>query len=63
MPKQYDTIRNTARETSVPSSLIRRLVAQGICPGFYSGNRFYVNIPKLLEQLEQGNTLSRKEVR
>ena len=37
------TIRKAARTLDVPERLIRSMVAQGICPGIYSGNRFLVN--------------------
>lgn len=48
----FRTIRQTARYLEIPESLVRRLVAQGICPGVYSGNRFLVNTEALPEYLE-----------
>lgn len=48
----FRTIRQTARYLEIPESLVRRLVAQGICPGVYSGNRFLVNTEALREYLE-----------
>ena len=45
------TIRKAARTIEVPERLIRSMVAQGICPGIYSGNRFLVNMPMLREHL------------
>ena len=41
-----------ARYLEVPERLVRRLVAQGVCPGVYSGNRFLVNVEALREYLE-----------
>jgi len=49
---QFKTIRKTAAIGIVPESFIRSLVAQGKCPGFYSGNRFLVNVEALVEQLD-----------
>ena len=58
----FQTIRQAARYLEIPETYIRRLVAQGVCPGVYSGNRFLVNVEALREYLE---TASRqiKEVR
>lgn len=36
----FQTVRQVARYLEIPESLVRRLVAQGVCPGVYSGNRF-----------------------
>ena len=47
----YQTIRPFCRDYGISVTFIRGLVAQGKCPGFYSGNRFYVNTVKLLELL------------
>lgn len=49
----FRTIRQTAKQEVVPEGLIRRLVAQGKCPGIYSGNRFLVNVEALMEQLDK----------
>lgn len=58
----FRTVRQVARYLEIPESLVRRLVAQGVCPGVYSGNRFLVNTEALREYL---NNESRqvKEVR
>ena len=45
------TIRETARQGIAPEHLLRRMVAQGTCPGIYSGNRFLVNTKKLIEYI------------
>lgn len=49
---QFKTIRKTAATGIVPESFLRSLVAQGKCPGIYSGNRFLVNFDALIEQLD-----------
>lgn len=48
----FKTIRQVARYLDISESLVRRLVAQGVCPGIYSGNRFLVNVEALREYLE-----------
>lgn len=48
----FQTIRDVARYLEIPESLVRRLVAQGICPGIYSGNRFLVHVEALREYLD-----------
>lgn len=49
---EFKTIRQTAAMGFIPEHYIRRLVTQGKCPGFYSGNRFLVNTGALMEQLD-----------
>ena len=49
----FKTVRQTARQGIAPETLIRRLVAQGKCPGIYSGTRFLVNVEALAEQLDK----------
>lgn len=48
----FYTIRQVARSGLAPEHFIRRLVAQGRCPGVYSGTRFLVNLVQLREYLE-----------
>ena len=48
----FQTVRQVARYLEIPESLVRRLVAPGVCPGVYSGNRFLVNVEALREYLE-----------
>lgn len=48
----FQTVRQVARYLEIPESLVRRLVAQGVCQGVYSGNRFLVNVEALREYLE-----------
>ena len=49
----FRTIRDVARYLKIPESFVRRLVAQGVCPGVYSGNRFLVNVEALREYLDE----------
>ena len=49
----FKTINVSAECAKIPASTLRRMLAKGELPGFYSGNRFYVNYEMLLEKLEQ----------
>lgn len=49
---QFKTIRQTAALKVISEHHLRILVAQGKCPGVYSGNRFLVNLDALIEQLD-----------
>lgn len=49
----FKTIRQTAAQGVAPENFIRQLVAQGRCPGIYSGNRFLVNVEALVEMLDK----------
>lgn len=48
----FKTVRQTAAAKFVPENFLRRLIAQGKCPGIYSGNRFLINVEALEEQLD-----------
>lgn len=48
----FKTIRQTAALGFISEHYLRLLVAQGKCPGVYSGNRFLVNLDALIEQLD-----------
>lgn len=48
---QFATIREVARRGLLPESCLRRLLREGNLPGFFCGNRFYINTPALLKQL------------
>lgn len=47
----FQTIRQVSNTLNVPEHLIRCMVAQGTCPGVYSGNRFLVHVEALREYL------------
>ncbi len=49
---RFLTIRQAAKNGIMSEHFLRLLVAQGRCPGVYSGNRFLVNVDALVEQLE-----------
>lgn len=52
--KQYVSIRQAARIVGLSHGLIRVWVKRGQVPGFFGGNRFYVNLPRFLEKLDAG---------
>lgn len=49
----FQTIREVARSGLASEHFIRLLVAQGRCPGIYSGNRFLVHVEALKEYLDE----------
>lgn len=51
----FQTIREVSRTLDVPEHLIRCMVAQGTCPGIYSGTRFLVHVEALKEYLDQAS--------
>ena len=52
MPK-FRTIRQTAALMDFPEHWLRLMVAQGLCPGIRSGNRFLINVDALIERLDK----------
>ena len=49
----YMSIRQTARKTGIAESFLRSAVKDKKIPGFYSGKKFLVNVPRLLAVLEE----------
>lgn len=47
------SINPAAKELGIPPFTLRSMVKQGSCYGFYSGNRFLVNVDLMREKLEQ----------
>lgn len=65
MPK-FLTIRQVAATGMITEHRLRIMVAQGMCPGFKTGNRFLVNLDALAEQLDaesRAAVVGAKEVR
>lgn len=58
---EFKTIRQTAATGILPEHRLRILVAEGMCPGIKTGNRFFVNVPALAEMLDTASR-SKKEV-
>lgn len=57
----FQTVRQVARYLELPEHFVRSLVAQGVCPGIYSGNRFLVHVEALREYLNAAS--GRKEAK
>ncbi len=49
---ELKTVRQTSALGWITEHHLRRLIAEGKCPGVYSGNRFLVNVGALQEQLD-----------
>lgn len=49
----FKTIRQTAATGILSEHRLRLMVAQGVCPGIQTGNRFLVNVEALAEQLDR----------
>lgn len=52
--KRYLTIRQTARAVGIPEHRIRAWVKVKNVPGFYGGTRFYVDVQKFQQLLDEG---------
>ena len=49
----YMSIRQTAKKTGLAESFIRAAVKNNQVPGFYSGKKYLVNVPRFLAALEE----------
>ena len=47
----FQSIKSTVRTTGLSEFFLRRLLKEGKLPGVYSGKKFLVNVPSLLELL------------
>ena len=57
--------KRAAQTTGISETFLRRLVKHGKIPGFYTGNRFIVNVPMLIELMNSPEglaSLSEKKV-
>ena len=52
MTQKFLTIRQTAKTKVLSEYTLRLMEKQGRLPGVRSGNRFLVNVPLLIEQLD-----------
>lgn len=50
--KTYMTIRQTAIETGLAVGTLRTRLKRNKLPGFYAGNRYYINVPLLMEMID-----------
>ena len=56
--KTYMTIRQTASETGLAAGTLRTRLKYNKLPGFYAGNRYYINVPLLMEMLDAESRLN-----
>ena len=56
----FQTIRQAACYLAIPEHFVRSLVAQGKCPGIYSGNRFLVHTEGLREYLDVASRMQKE---
>ena len=59
---EFKTIRQVARTGIISEHYLRLMVKKGECPCIKSGNRVLINVPALLEKLEEMSR-STEEVR
>ena len=57
----FKTIRQTAALGILTEHRLRLMVAQGVCPGIRTGNRFLVNVDALVELLDKQSRVEVKE--
>ena len=50
--KPNQTIRTYSKNSGLPECFLRKLLKQGLLPGTYSGNRYYVDVLRFEELLE-----------
>lgn len=50
---EFKTIRQTAATGILSEHRLRLMVAQGVCPGIKTGNRFLINVSALAEMLDE----------
>ena len=56
----FKTIRQTAATGILSEHRLRLLVAEGKCPGIFTGNRFLVNTTALAELLDEESRTIKK---
>ena len=54
------TIRDVSKKYGLPDFMLRSMQKRGELPGFYSGNRFYVNCDLFLKEIENKSMSSMK---
>jgi hypothetical protein len=56
LQKKYMSVREVVLATGLSETLIRTRIKQKTVPGFYSGNKFVIDVPAFLASLENGHT-------
>ena len=60
---EYKTIRQYAASEEIPEWLLRQRQKRGTLPGFFSGNRFYIDCKKLREMLAEESIANLRDQR
>ena len=50
--KRFLSPRGVNKELGFPLNRLRSLIVTGQCPGFYSGNRFMIDVPAFQRMLD-----------
>ncbi len=58
---RYMTPAKAAEAMNLPVWMLRSMIKEGKCPGFFRGNRFYVNTLLLAEKLESESKANMKQ--
>lgn len=56
--KTYMTINQTVSETGFSEGMLRAWLKRGKLPGFYAATRYYVNVPMLMQMLDDESRLN-----
>ena len=59
--KTFMSIRAAARATGISEYHLRQMCRDGALPGFYSGVKFNVDVPSLIEKMRQTQPDSDKQ--
>lgn len=51
--RPFQSIRQAARTTGISEYQLRQMHRDGMLPGFHSGTKFNVDVPRLLDQLRE----------
>ena len=54
MTTKFQSINRTAQQTGISTSTLRRWLAEGRLPGFYSGSWYYCNLEELEAMIADG---------
>ena len=51
--RPFMSIRQAARSTGISEYQLRAMLRENTLPGFYSGTKYNVDVPRLLDQLRE----------
>ena len=56
--KTYMTVGQTASETGLHEGMLRARLKRNKLPGFYAESRYYINVPMLMQMLDEESRLN-----